>query len=278
MKWAVSNIGWRPDEQDDALALLARSHVHGVETAPGLAFPSEADPLHPSRSSLDAFETKLDGHGLRPVSMQSLLFGDPQAQLFGDNAQRTRFEARMRAAIDLAGRMKIANLVFGSPASRSLPPGRSSDTAGAEALFRRLGEACLNAGCRLGLEAVTERSGTNFLNTTAAALAFVMRVDHPAIGLTLDTGAMFANDETAAVLEIVDRHGRWISHVQISAPGLNGFPADTDSLQCVLERLRRSGYGGGVVSVEMRAGPGDNIEMLKTALAICAALEVGPAG
>ncbi len=277
MRWAVSNIGWRPDERDDVLALLARTNVRGVEIAPGLAFPLEADPLDPARSAVDAFEAGLAAHGLRAVSLQSLLFGDPGAQLFGDAAQTERFEARMTAAIDLAGRMRIANLVFGSPACRSLPPGRPSDGSDALPVFRRLGEACLEAGCRIGLEAVTERSGTNFLNTTADALAFVMRVDHPAIRLTLDTGAMFANDETDEVMQILDRQGRWIGHVQISAPDLNGFPDDTDSLRHILGRLARSGYDG-VVSVEMRAGPGDNVAALAQALAVCASLDPARAG
>lgn len=275
MKRAVSNIAWQSGDQDKAFALLARSGVQGIEIAPGLTFPSEQDPICPSGEAIDAFEAQLHRHGLGLVAMQSLLYGDPQAQLFGDDLQRERFEARMTAAIALAGRLAIPTLVFGSPTNRSLPsyiPAIQCE-ADAVSVFRHLGDACLLYGCRIGVEPVPKAYGTNFLNSLAEALAFVTRVDHFAIALTLDTGAMLDNAELDVTLAIIDEHLGLISHVQISAPGLKGFPSDTGSVQRVVDRLEERGYDGSV-SIEMRAGAGSNLETLRDAIEASASIFV----
>lgn len=256
MKLAMSNIAWSADERLEAYAILAEAGIASLEIAPGLFFHAAADPFDPDAAiAREALREAADA-GLTLVSMQSLLFGVTGAALFEGAEARATFEAGMIRAITLAGRFGIPNLVFGSPAQRRVPAGLAMVDAmdEAAAVFRRLGDAAAAAGTCITIEANPAAYGTNFLNTLEEAEAFAALVDHPAIALILDLGAMHMNgcfsDVPARLPSLAPR----LNHVHVSEPDLAPAPADPIALAPVIAGLRAAGYAK-AVSIEMKRPP-----------------------
>lgn len=253
MKLAVSNIAWAFEERLDAYAILAEAGITGLEIAPGIFFHAAADPFVPDANSAREALAEMTDAGLSLVSMQSLLFGVAGASLFGPPEAVTAFETGMRRAIILAGRFGIPNCVFGSPAQRRVPDGMPMQAAldKAAALFRRLGDAAADAGTRITIEANPAAYGTNFLTTLGQAEAFVSQVDHPAIALILDLGAMHMNGSFASVPARLPGLVAHLNHVHISEPQLAPAPADAGALVPVLQGLAAARYTK-AVSIEMK--------------------------
>jgi sugar phosphate isomerase/epimerase len=267
MRLAVSNIAWSVDERLDSYALLAEAGITGLEIAPGLFFHAAADPFVPDAASARDALREAESAGLGLVSMQSLLFGVTGAALFEGAEARAAFETGMTRAITLAGRFGIPNLVFGSPGQRRVPQGLPMEEAlqAAAVVFRRLGDSAAKAGTRITIEANPAAYGTNFLNTLEAAEAFVAQVDHPAIALILDLGAMHMNGGFDGLPARLPALCPQLNHVHVSEPDLAPAPAPTTTLAPILSELRAQGYRH-AVSIEMKR-PAGGLPVLRDAVA-----------
>lgn len=252
----MSNIAWSAEERLEAYAILAEAGITGLEIAPGMFFHAASDPFVPDAASASEALREAADAGLSLVSMQSLLFGVTGAGLFDGTEQRAAFERGMHRAITLAGRFGIPNCVFGSPKQRRVPQGMAMEHALDEAaeVFRRLGDAATAAGTRITIEANPAAYGTNFLTTLDDAEAFVVAVDHPAVAVILDLGAMHMNDDFASVPARLPALARRLNHVHVSEPQLAPAPADAPALAPVLRGLVAAGYAK-AVSIEMKRSP-----------------------
>jgi len=268
----MSNIAWPPAEARAAYALLARHGGTGLEIAPALAFPDAADPFVPDPAQIARFAAERAEFGLELVSMQSLLFGVTGAQLFGTDEERAVFAQAMGRAIDLASRIGVPNLVFGSPRQRAFPDSMTAGAARDQAAetFTRLGDRARAAGTVIALEPNPASYGTNFLTSVAETAAFVAALDHPAITLNFDIGALIANDETADVAALWRMVRGRISHVHISEPELAPAPADPALLARLAGELAALGYAGWF-SIEMRQSEAPALPEIDTRLGLAAA-------
>jgi sugar phosphate isomerase/epimerase len=103
------------------------------------------------------------------------------------------------------------------------------------------------------------------MTNTDEALAVVQAVDHPGLGLHLDSGIMSLNGES--VESAVGSAGQHLCHFHVSHPQLapvsDGGPVDHAA---VSRALRANNYRG-MVSVEMRSAdePSKNLIHLETA-------------
>ncbi len=254
---AVSNIAWAPEERLAAYDLMQAAGLTGLEIAPALFFAEADDPFEPDDATASAALAEIDSRGLSLVSMQSLLFGVHGASMFGDKAARTAFEQGMHRAIDLAGKFKIPNLVFGSPVQRRIPdemPHAEAFTQ-ATAIFRRLGDRAALAGTMISMEPNPTAYGTNFLNTLDEVERFVARVAHPAVGLIIDLGAMHMNGTFDTVVGRVSALLPLLNHVHVSEPKLAPAPDDATALAPVLAALKAVCYSR-AVSIEMKRHEG----------------------
>jgi sugar phosphate isomerase/epimerase len=252
----MSNIAWSPAERLEAYAILAEAGITGLEIAPGLFFHAAEDPFVPEAAVAEAALAEAAEAGLTLVSMQSLLFGVTGAGLFDGPEARAAFITGMTRAIRLAGRFGIPNLVFGSPAQRRVPAGMAMADALHEgaAVFRQLGDLAAAEGTRITIEANPAAYGTNFCNTLDEAEAFAALVDHPAVALILDLGAMHMNAQFASVPARLPDLTPRLNHVHVSEPDLAPAPAYAAALVPVLRALRASGYAK-AVSIEMKRTP-----------------------
>lgn len=267
MKFAVSNIAWRPDQRLDAYRVLADAGCTGLEIAPGLLFPEEADAFAPSPAALVQVLGEAHSFGLDLVSMQSLLFGATGVALFGAPDERERLLVQVRRAIDLAARLGIRNLVFGSPQQRVIPEGMKPVDAGAIATeaFHRLGDHALAAGCFVAVEPNPAAYGTNFLTGIEQAFAFVARVAHPAVTLNFDVGAIHMARAADRTPEYLREMLPLVSHVHVSEPELAPAPADAAEARALLTTLEALGYQHWI-SIEMRAVADQEIAAIAAAL------------
>jgi len=278
MRLAMSNIAWAAEERLEAYAILAEAGITGLEIAPGIFFHASDDPFVPDAAIARAALREAADAGLSLVSMQSLLFGVTGAGLFGGAEARAAFEAGMHRAITLAGRFGVPNLVFGSPMQRRVPAGLAMADAldEAAAVFRRMGDVAAAAGTRITIEANPAAYGTNFLNTLEQADAFVARVDHPAIALILDLGAMHMNASFVSVPAGLSDLSPRLNHVHVSEPDLAPAPADAAALVPVLRGLLAAGYAK-AVSIEMKRPPQGLPEVRRAVTRLAAAHQAAEA-
>lgn len=267
---AISNIAWKLSEEDAVFGLLQDYGVRGLEIAPPLAFPDEADPFAPSEAALSAFMRKLDRRRIELVSMQSLLFGVQDASLFGSESQCGRFKQGLERAAGLARRLGIRNLVMGSPANRRIPDSLSRRDAEHLALgvLREIGDKCLGAGSQLALEPNPAVYGTNFLITIGETVEFVQKADHPAVSVNFDIGSLHLNGEMEAAAEWFAKCRPFVSHVHISEPHLGPAPRDIQQFQALAGSILANGYTGWF-SIEMRAVGDDNLSCVREAVSAC---------
>ena len=108
--------------------------------------------------------------------------------------------------------------------------------------------------------------GTNFLNRVAQAEAFVRRVDHPAITLIVDVGALHMNGDFDTVEAVAGRAAPLVSHVHISEPNLDPAPARVDQAARVMTAMTDAGYRGWF-SIEMKARPEPGLDALEASVA-----------
>ncbi len=224
---------------------LRAAGATAIEVAPGRVFPYLATA---TLAEARAFARDWSGRGLPPLSMQALLFGRPDLHLLQGADEAARLVDYLGHVIGLAGALGCGPLVFGSPRNRLR--GDLDFAAACERavpVFRALGDLCAKAATTLCLEANAKDYGCDFMTTLAEAAAVVRAVDHPRVGLVVDTGNMIMEGEEAeAVLPVLDL----VRHVHVSAPRLGDPAAHMPLIRDVMARLRAGGYAG-QVTLEM---------------------------
>ena len=251
---AISNIAWLPDEDDVVAELLHREGITGIEIAPT---KWRERPLEASNGDVLAYRETWETRGLPIVSLQSLLFGRPDLQLFGDDSSRAVLLDYLRRIIDLAAALGARALVFGSPKNR-VRGSLSLHDAGliASDFFRALGDHAASREVVFCIEANPPTYGCDFITTTAEAVELCKLVAHPAIRVNADLGGMTISGENVG--REVRAADEFIGHFHASEPQLGelGVGADHTVAARALDEI---GYRHWV-SIEMRApGDGENV-------------------
>ena len=250
MKLAFGNIAWGPDEDHAVPDLLRDNQVQGIEVAPTRLWPNW-DGATPEAAT--AYARAMDEVGLATPSLQSLLFGRPDLQVFGSPRQQAELISHLAHVASLAAAMHAKVLVFGSPKNRDrgdLTPAQAMQHA--IRFFRQAGQVCADAGVTLGIEANPSCYGCNFATRWQEAEELVRHCNHPGIGLHLDTACtlLAGDDPAAAVSQVADI----LVHVHASEPDLGPFSSPRTDHLAVGDALRAVAYSGWC-SVEMRRTP-----------------------
>ena len=217
MKLAISNLAWRAAEQNEIFSILPSLGISGIEVAP----TKIADWGNITPSMLADFYKKLDDNGLRVSSLQSIFFGKEEAQLLGNTNGFAIMCEHIDRLADIAAELGAEVAVFGAPKNRhrgDIPNNIAFDTATER--FRRLGEICAGR-MKIGIEPVPEFYGSDFILTAEEDLTLVSAVNHPAIGLHLDTGCVFlaGGDINLAIHEGATH----LIHFHVAEPALANF-------------------------------------------------------
>lgn len=246
MRLSISNIAWDVTEDDAVAAQLKAAGLDRVDIAPGKYFP---DPEAASLADMELVRRQWEARGFAIEGMQALLFGTSGLNLFADpdGVMLRRLAGVCRIGQGVGARA----LTFGSPRQRDRS-GLDDETTRAIAVdfFRRLGDAAAAAEVVVCLEPNPAIYNCNFMVTTAEAAAMVEAVDHPAIRLQLDVGALALNEEPVA--ETIARFGPLAGHVHASEPQLKPLGDAGASHAAAAEALAKA-RPDLVVTIEMAA-------------------------
>jgi len=247
VKLAVSNIAWEPGQDDEIARLLRREGVGGVEIAPT---KWRERPLEASSADVAAYRRAWEDRGLPIVSIQSVLFGRPDLQLFGDARARAAMLDYLRRVIDLSAGLGARSIVFGSPKNRIRGEQPLADALDiARGFFVALGDHARTRGVTVCIEANPPAYGCDFITTTDEAVALCRAVDHAAVKVNIDLGGITMSRENVG--ESIGAAAALIGHVHLSEPNLDQFGTAADHAAAA-KALEAIGYHGWI-SIEMRA-------------------------
>jgi D-psicose/D-tagatose/L-ribulose 3-epimerase len=262
VKLAVSNIAWEPAEEGAVLALLRNLGIQGIEVAPTRLWPDWAGAAPGSAAD---WRRRFAAERFVLPSMQAILFGKPELQIFGSEPVRRATLDHLGRVAELAAALGARVLVFGAPRNRergTLTPDEAFTRA--VDFFREAGRICAAHDASLCIEPLPEAYGSNFATRWSQAADLVIAVDTPGFGLHLDTGCIhLAGDDPAGAVRACKG---LIRHFHASEPHLVDLGRPLIDHRGVGEALREVEYEGWV-SLEMRRPAHDALGRIGEAMA-----------
>lgn len=216
MRLAISNIAWDVREDGDVAELLQKFAVDAIDIAPGKYF---SDPSSVTDADVEKVRRKWADRGVEVTGMQALLFGTTGLNVFGSRCSQNALLKHMIAVCRIGSLLGATRLVFGSPKNRDRT-GLSDEQAlmNAVMFFRCLGDVAFRHGVIICLEPNPACYGANFMTSSAETAHVVRAVDHPAIRMQLDTGALTINGESIGT--VLAHCAELIGHIHVSEPNL----------------------------------------------------------
>ncbi len=262
MRLAISNIAWDVQEDLAVAKLLGKLAVDAIDVAPGKYFP---DPANAKDDVIESVRRWWADHGIEITGMQSLLFGTTGLNVFGDNKSQELMLEHLRAVCRIGAGLGATRLVFGSPKNRD-----RSDLSDAKAnehsikFFRRLGDVAQDHGVIVCLEPNPTRYCANFMTTSQETARVVAAVEHSAIWMQFDTGALMINGESPS--DVLETSAKLIGHIHASEPDLVPL-GDCGTDHKLIHEVLSQHLPDLVVSVEMVATKDEpHLQSIKRAL------------
>ena len=248
MKLSISNIAWRPEDDQGVYALLRELGIDTIEAAPTRIVPNwEAATTEAAR----LFAAQIQDEGLRCSSLQSLLYGLPALSLFGTDETRRDLARQLDRVANFGDAMGARAFVFGSPKNRDRGSLTDSEAfAIAAKFFSGVSESFSRRGVCLCLEPNPTQYDCNFVTDSAAGAALVRAVGSPGFRLHLDAACMHLAEEDGA--RAIESCADVLAHFHISEPFLRDFANPEVDHRSLASALRGIGWSKPVV-VEMRA-------------------------
>lgn len=237
------------------VALLSGSWPEKLDKAARLGLDGlelmTADPsgLNPGR-----MRAELEAHGLSAVAIGS---GAAAMQaglrlLHPDPALAAQAAGRLEALIAFAAEVGAPLVTIGSLRGRRAAAGADGRSQLAE-ILRRAADRAAAASVRLAIEPLN-RYEADFIHTASEGLAFVEAVDHPALGLLLDTYHVNIEESSweTPFVQLMRAGRLWHVHLGDN----NRLPPGEGMIDfaALLHTLRRCGYAG-ALSAELLARP-----------------------
>ncbi len=231
---ALLPIALLSGELDDKLAKAAALGFDGVELITTSPADLDAADLHQRLRACNLKVSAVASGGMAFAVRLTLLSPDPEIAALA--------RQRLDELIDFAGRLGAGVVTVGSFRGRS-GGDKTASLYELAAVLRSAGERAASQNVRLALEPLN-RYEADLIHNAAQGLEFLRQVDHPAVGLLLDT--YHVNIEESSWTEpfrIVMEAGK-LFYVHIGdnnrlppGQGLIDFPA-------ILNALQQSGYDG----------------------------------
>lgn len=216
MRIAISNIAWDIAEDEAVAAMLKRYAIDAIDIAPGKYFPL---PNEATTEQIQAVKSWWAERGIEITGMQALLFGTTGLNVFGPPESQAALLQHLEGVCRIGGVLGATRIVFGSPKNRDRSQLDDAETATvARQFFRQLGDVAACHGVTICLEPNPTCYGANFMTTSVETAAVVRLVDHPAIGMQFDTGALAINGEDPQT--VLGDCAPLIRHIHASEPNL----------------------------------------------------------
>lgn len=252
MNLSISNIAWLPEDKSKVYNFLNQQKVKGIEIAPKLFLHDINNIFKLNKKEARKYLEDLSRYNLKIISMQSLLFDAKDCYLFQSIKQRNNFVNYLIKIIKLAKKLRVQNLVFGSPKNRIIPPHMKYIDAEKIAIntFKKIGKIAKQNNIYISIESSPKEYGTNFLNTIHQVHDFVKKVNSKNIKLILDVGSILMNSENKEIHKIIKKCINSINHVHLSEPYLK-LIQNKNFIKKVISILKKYKYKKWI-SIEMR--------------------------
>jgi D-psicose/D-tagatose/L-ribulose 3-epimerase len=252
MRLAISNIAWDTTEDEAIVTLLQRFKVDAIDIAPGKYFP---DPTLATDEDIARVKNWWFERGIEITGMQALLFGTTGLNVFGPPESADAMLQHLTAVCRIGAGLGATRIVFGSPKNRDRT-GLSDPQAMAMAVsfFRRLGDIAQSYGVVICLEPNPPCYGANFMTTSRDTAEVVRQIDHEAVRMQFDTGALTINGEDP--LSVVQDFAPLMGHIHASEPQLLPLGDGGTDHAKVVAALQQH-LPNHVVSIEMLATPNE---------------------
>lgn len=248
MRLAISNIAWDITEDELISDLLQRYKIDAIDIAPGKYFP---EPSKATEQEILRVKSWWSDRNIEITGMQALLFGTIGLNVFSNQETQQIMLDHLAAICRIGGIIGAPRIVFGSPKNRDRS-GLSDTESKIIALdfFRRLGDIALSHQVLICLEPNPPCYGANFMTNSEETTAIVKEINHPAVRMQLDTGALAINNEDYGT--ILNNYSALIGHIHASEPDLlplgDGGCNHQQAAKAILEHLPQH-----IVCIEMLA-------------------------
>jgi D-psicose/D-tagatose/L-ribulose 3-epimerase len=263
MKIGVSAFAWTSEFTESHYKLLPKLRGNGLSAL-------EIPMFEPRKISGSSLRRAIEDNGLECTVCAILPAGiNP---ISTDASVRGRSFTHLVECVEKAAELNAK--LLGGPlfAPIGYLPGRrrnQDDWNWAVEAFQRLGDALDANGVNLSLEPVN-RSETFFLRTAKEAKAFCDAIDHPRIGITLDT--FHANIEENDISDAVLSLGSSLKHVHASENDRGLLGSGHVNFPAIIKALRKIEYDGYL----MIEGFGYSEDEPNAPGALCGDLKVSP--
>lgn len=214
MKLAISNIAWEKEDNKKVYELMQKYWFTWLEIAPTKTFNEF---LNVKNDEIVSFIDNLNEYNIKPIAMQSLLFGKPELRLFDENS-RYDLKNYIIQIIDFASKIWIKSLIFWSPKNRIYENITKKEALEiAKNFFWEIWDYCFKKWVYVCIEPNPEIYWWNFMCNTSETLDFVKYINNPWIKLHLDLWTIVINNED---ISIFSEAKNYITHFHISEPNL----------------------------------------------------------
>lgn len=247
MKLSISNIAWEIHEDKEVFELIQKYGFEGIELAPPKIFK---DSSNVSDKDVRDYLQYIKPYGFKFPAMQSLLFGKPELKIFDDSRKETL--EYLKKIIDLAQKLDVKVLVFGSPKNRFIGD-MNKDEAKKIAIefFKELGDYAYLKERYFCIEPNAKEYGCDFITNTDEAIELVKDVNSKGFRLHIDSAVISMNSEN--IEKSLIKALPYMEHFHISEPFLEYIPNDKTNHQEFFEVLKKLNYDKWV-SIEMKNG------------------------
>ena len=248
----VSNLAWKKKEEKKALEILKKNKIKFLEFAPNLLLNNKFN-----YKEIKKVKRRCAKYGLKPFSMQSVLYNVKDAFVFGSKFQNYTFISELKKKVILAKRLGVKIIIFGSPVNKKR---FNKNSALLDKIFirtfRMISSFCRQNNVTICLEPNPKIYKSEYLLNTKEAIKLIKKINKKNVLLNFDLGASLANKEN--VQRIVKSNISYIGHVQISAPKLKNLARYKIKIKKFLKVLKKMNYRK-TVSMEVLAQKHNNL-------------------
>lgn len=255
MRLGISNIAWEPQLDDDVGRVLSSHGIDTLDIAPSKYF--ELGKV-PDRSEVIGVRRAWEARGLQIWGMQSLMFGSP-LNLFGPATEQNAMLDWLDNVCAIAELLGASYLVFGSPKNRNTEGlGDTDARTSASEFFLRLGDIASSHNTVICVEPNPPEYGANFLTTSGETLDFVTHLDHHAIRMQFDTGALAMQSDNRP--DLIQAMEPFIGHIHLSAPHLSPIHQRPESIEPYVASITTLSEKSSIIpTIEMLTNSPENV-------------------
>lgn len=260
MKLSISNIAWEPSEDKEVFELIKEYRFEGIELAPPKLFK---DLSNVTDKEIEDYLEYMKPYNFKFPAMQSLLFGKPELKIFDDSRNDTL--VYLKKIIDLAQKLDVKVLVFGSPKNRFIGNMDKNEAYKiAIDFFKELGEYANSKDRCFCIEPNAKEYGCDFITNIDEAIQLIKDVDSKGFRLHIDSAVMAMNNENIRVN--LEKALPYTEHFHISEPFLELITNNKTNHEEFASILKKLNYDKWV-SIEMKNNVLDsNIEAVNRSL------------